>query len=160
NSSIFALVITIDKYKSSEINDLRGCVHDGDDFVEFLTGTLQVPDSRVVRLTDADATRVTILDTFNKDLINNPHIHANDPIVIFYAGHGDRIPAPDNWAAENNMIETICPHDERTKNEKGKIVSGIPDRTFDGLMRRLASKKGNNIIAVFDCCHSGGVMRG
>ncbi|KAH9923562.1 caspase domain-containing protein [Fomitopsis serialis] len=160
NNRIFALVIAIDEYKSGEIINLHGCIHDGDDFTKFLTETLHVPESRIVRLINVEATRARILDKFDKDLINNPLIHRGDPIVIFYAGHGDRRSAPLTWAAENNMIETICPHDERMPDEKGEIVNGIPDRTFDGLMRHLANEKGDNIIAVFDCCHSGGVMRG
>jgi len=154
---MFALVIAIDEYKNGKINNLQGCVYDG---VDFLTKMLHVPDSRLVKLTNADATRANILETFDKHLINNPHIDRGDPIVILYAGHGNRMKAPLNWAAENDMIETICPHDEQTHDEKEKMVHGIPDRTFDGLMRRLAYEKGDNILAIFDCCHSGGVMRG
>ncbi|KAH9828954.1 uncharacterized protein C8Q71DRAFT_863632 [Rhodofomes roseus] len=41
----------------------------------------------------------------------------------------------------------------------GKPVFGIPDRTIEGLMRRLAYEKGDNIAVIFDSCHSGGMDR-
>ncbi|KAH9923558.1 caspase domain-containing protein [Fomitopsis serialis] len=158
-SRLFALVIAIDQYQDVRINDLHGCTHDGTDFVRFLRDTLRVPPSRIVQLIDAEATRANILDAFRDQLINNRDIKHGDAMVIFYAGHGDRRAAPPAWAAEDNMVETICPHDEGIPDEQGQTIIGIPDRTFDGLMRCLAHEKGDNILAIFDCCHSGGVMR-
>ncbi|KAH9931363.1 uncharacterized protein B0H18DRAFT_1142189 [Fomitopsis serialis] len=57
------------------------------------------------------------------------------------------------------MVELICPHDEGMPDEGGRPTIGIPDRTFGGLMRRLAHEKGDNVVAIFDCCHSGGMHR-
>jgi hypothetical protein len=45
-----------------------------------------------------------------------------------------------------NTIDTICPHDERTLDTNGNHISGIPDRTINGLLRRLAFTKGDNIV--------------
>jgi hypothetical protein len=66
--------------------------------------------------------------------------------VIFYAGHGNRVAAPKGWIADNDRVETICPHDERTIGPDGKEIFAIPDRTIGGLLRRLASIKGDNIV--------------
>ncbi|KAH9923480.1 uncharacterized protein B0H18DRAFT_878614, partial [Fomitopsis serialis] len=145
----FALVITIDKYKDPKIAPLEGCVNDGDDFVDFLTETLQVPSKQIARLSNEKATRSEIFRRFEEHLISNPDISRGDALVFFYASHGDRERAPDGWtASQGDTIETICPYDVHTTNRNGG-VNGIPGRTFDGLMRRLAHEKGDNIVSSF-----------
>jgi len=46
---------------------------------------------------------------------------------------------------------SICPHDERTTCRNGKEIFSIPDRTLGGLLRRVSSIKGNNIVRML--CH-------
>ncbi|KZT70653.1 hypothetical protein DAEQUDRAFT_764523 [Daedalea quercina L-15889] len=157
---LFALIITIDHYKNEDIPDLSGCSHDGRDFESFLLDTLHVPSSRIYRLTDEHATRSAILDAFKNHFIQNDDIRKGDAMVFFYAGHGSRVAADPGWFADANMVETIVPHDEGPADDQGNIIYGIPDRTFDGLMRKLAFEKGDNITAIFDSCHSGGMSRG
>ncbi|KAH9923545.1 caspase domain-containing protein [Fomitopsis serialis] len=157
---LFALIVTIDSYKNENIPDLSGCVNDGKDFQYFLTDALRVPPSRILSLSNQDATRSAILNAFMDHLIQNDNIRKGDAIVFFYAGHGSRVEAPTNWLADGNMIETIVPHDEGPSDVEGEVIYGIPDRTFDGLMRQLAHEKGDNITAIFDSCHSGGMSRG
>ena len=67
-------------------------------------------------------------------------------MVFFYAGHGSRVVADPGWLADGNMVETIVPHDEGSDDSEGNVIYGIPDRTFDGLMRELAFRKGDNIV--------------
>ena len=101
-------------------------------------------------------------------LIGHPDIERGDPIVIFYAGHGSQGEAPASWAAENNQFETICPYDVDVSTlsslepphedtaPRGRlaalsgtgVIYGIPDRTFNGLMRRLAFVKGDNLVSI------------
>ncbi|TFY58544.1 hypothetical protein EVJ58_g6350 [Rhodofomes roseus] len=195
--SIFALIVAIDKYLNPVIPDLSGCVNDGVDFRTFLEETLRVPSTNILSLLNESATRKNILTAFEGHLINNEAIHEKDVIFFFYAGHGDRVDAPAGWRCEGQMVETICPFDQKafnttttqpdggtTHHARGtpgddsdgggtrhvrlenvrldgsdEMAFGIPDRTFKGLMRRLAYKKGDNIVAIFDCCHSGGVTR-
>ncbi|KAI0946425.1 hypothetical protein AcW1_009891 [Taiwanofungus camphoratus] len=154
---VFALIIAIDKYKNPD-DDLSGCENDGRKIESFLLDVLLVPPSHIVFLTNEGATRAAILSAFKSHLIDNEKIQKGDAIVFFYAGHGSRVQAPPQWLAENNMVETICPHDDGEDIE-GDLTPGIPDRTFDGLMRHLAHNKGDNIIAIFDSCHSGGMSR-
>ncbi|KAH9931372.1 uncharacterized protein B0H18DRAFT_848025, partial [Fomitopsis serialis] len=159
---IWAFVVAIDVYQHSQIKNLGGCVSDGDDFCDYLTNTLRVPGNQTVRLTNERATRTHIIDTFFSHLIHNPNIERGDAIIIYYAGHGDRRSAPSSWNTTDgrlNMVELICAHDEGMPDEGGQPIIGIPDRTFGGLMRRLAHEKGDNIVAIFDCCHSGGMHR-
>ena len=90
-------------------------------------------------------------------LVQNAQIKKGDLIIIFYAGHGDSVVAP-GWTDDNRRVETICPYDvtvfegDRSKHSvvdnsnTDDITYGIPDRTFNALMRQLASEKGDNIV--------------
>ncbi|KAF8545916.1 hypothetical protein OG21DRAFT_1384121, partial [Imleria badia] len=156
---IFALVVAIDKYKSQMFSDLTGCKNDGERFIHFLTGVLGVPSSQIVFLSDEEATERRISEQFEKFLIKNADIQRDDAIVFFFAGHGSRPDAPEGWLTENNKIETLCSHDVQTIGEDGEEIWGISDRAIDAWMRKLAFEKGDNIVAVFDCCHSGGLSR-
>ncbi|KAF8433706.1 caspase domain-containing protein [Boletus edulis BED1] len=157
---IFALVVAIDKYKSNDYTDLTGCKNDGERFIHFLKGVLGVPSSQIVFLADEQATQKEILDQFDRFLINNADINRDDAIVFFFAGHGSRINTPTGWATESNKIEILCTHDIWTVGDEGREVWGIFDYTIDEYLRRLAFEKGDNIVVLFDCCHSGGLARG
>lgn len=145
---LFALVIAIDNYVNEDIPDLSGCTNDAKDFTTFLTDNLCVPAQRICRLSNEGATREAILGNFRTHFINNADIQKGDAIVFFYAGHGSRVEADPAWFADGNMVETIVPHDEGSKDSDGNVIYGIPDRTFDGLMRELAFKKGDNIASL------------
>ncbi|KZT70667.1 hypothetical protein DAEQUDRAFT_764535 [Daedalea quercina L-15889] len=160
NACIFALVIGIDNYKNRTIPPLKGCALDAEAFVNFLGDTLHVPSDNIVILFNEEATRAAIIAAFRKHFLDNEGINAGDAMVLFYAGHGDRAVAPRGWVTSNGMIEMICPYDAETTDEhSGKPIYGIPDRTLNSLMRHLAYKKGDNIVAIFDSCHSGGAFR-
>ena len=108
--------------------------------------SLKVPEANVCTLTDENATREAILSSFQNHLIENPLIEKGDPIIFFFAGHGSRVKAPEEWETSDGKIETICPYDEGTQ-EKDKItVTGIDSMKINGLFRTLAGEKGNNIV--------------
>lgn len=134
------------QYASPTIPYLRGSVNDAKSFKNFLTDRLHVPGAQIELLLNKDATRSAILTTFQKHLTENPEIDEGDALIFFYAGHGSHIPVPGDWSATDGMIETVCPYDERTKDEKGEDIHGIPDRSFNAMFRELAAKKGDNIV--------------
>ncbi|KAF8187326.1 hypothetical protein K438DRAFT_1464260, partial [Mycena galopus ATCC 62051] len=140
--------------------NLRGCVNDALTVRSFLTNRFHIPEPQVAFIANADATRETIVQKFQKHLIYNPSVEKDDTIIVYYAGHGSRTVAPDSWPSTDGKIETMVPHDERAKNAQGEIIHGIPDRTINVLLSHLATTKGNNIIVILDCCHSGGVTQG
>ncbi|KAH9931361.1 caspase domain-containing protein [Fomitopsis serialis] len=162
HNRIWAVLVAVNTYAHREAKPLRGAVNDSDDFYDLLTITLKVHSSHIVRLSNEEATRTRILDVLFSHLINNSAIERGDTIVFYYAGHGDRRIAPAGWNAVGypTTVELICPHDEGMPDQAGRPIVGIPSRTFGGLMRRLAHEKGDNIMTVFDCCHSGGMHRG
>ena len=128
--------------------------------VDFLESYLSVPSSHIRVLKGSEATRQNILNAFQQHLTANPEIKDGDPMVFFFAGHGQHTPAPKGWTTDDGMVESICPWDQTLVDEKGRNpVYGIPDRTVWALFHELAHLKGNNITAILDCCHSGSISR-
>ncbi|KAJ7138008.1 caspase domain-containing protein [Mycena epipterygia] len=156
---VFAFIIGINQYQSNRIRNLEGCENDAQTVKTFLIDRFHIPESHIVLLLNTDATRNAILENFQTHLIDNPCIQPDDLIIIYYAGHGSRAQAPHSWPSTDGMIETVVPYDERTKGPDGQDIHGIPDRTINMLLSRLATAKGNNVVAIFDCCHSGGITR-
>ena len=117
---------------------------------EFLFKKLHVPQSHVLVLINGEATREAILAGFNNHLIGNPSItpKGGDAMIIYYAGHGSETPAPKGWPSQGGKIVNICPCDEGTTRVDGTEVYGIPDRTIVALLRKLAAKKGDNIVCL------------
>ncbi|KAJ7111504.1 hypothetical protein C8R44DRAFT_534988, partial [Mycena epipterygia] len=162
---VFALIIGIDKVRAEssyhQFATLRGAVNDATAFYKFLLNSreqcgLGVPKSNILFLEDKDATRDKILAAFESHLLKNPRIpdRGDASMILFFAGHGTRVYAPKNLMSQDEMVEGICPFDERT-SPGGKYVHTIPDHVLVHLLRELCEKKGQNITVIFDSCHSG-----
>jgi hypothetical protein len=150
-SRLFGLIIGIDKYQSDEIRDLQGCKADAQSMVDLLSRKFHIWSSHFLCLANKRATRSAIIAGFQHHLLENNNIERGDAILIFYAGHGSQVTALPQWFADEGKVETICPHDERTYDGNGKEIFGIPDRTIGGLLRKLCSFKGDNIVRM--TCH-------
>jgi hypothetical protein len=155
-SALWAFLIGIDKYESTSLvqKSLRGCVNDVEAMRIFLLNQLNVPSNHICLLTNQQATRATILQTFQTFLIHNPAIAYGDQILFHYSGHGSRRPDPTGKEPDG-YNETIVPYDGRTLG-----VYDIPDTTLAALLERLAASKGKHITVILDCCHSGSGTRG
>ncbi|CAE6493588.1 unnamed protein product [Rhizoctonia solani] len=124
--------------------------------VAFLTSDLKVPKHHIVELYNQSASRKAIIDAFIT-LQNNIDIHKDDPILIFFAGHGGLINAPPEWVQKHgtSKIQVIFPYDYGFPiANTGDVVNCIPDTTISRLLNQLAEAKGNNITVVSDSCHS------
>ncbi|KAJ7106011.1 caspase domain-containing protein [Mycena epipterygia] len=153
--STFALIIGINEYAAPEIPSLAGCTYDAKRFKNFLTADCGVPDAQIQFLTNKQATRQHIIDTFQTHFINNKEIPDIGALMIFFfAGHGGSYQNPES----DEKIETICPYDERTWNGDQEVY-GIPDYVLGWLLEDLSQKKGSNITVISDSCHSGGLSR-
>ncbi len=174
---LFALVIGIDKYFSDRIRDLSGAVADADAISIFLQETLGVPQGQIKNLRNEEATRLSI-EAAIKELGNNPAIKKDDPILIFYAGHGAEAKAPSGWPSANGKIQMLIPHDFTTSgSDDSERGQGVLDMKLSHLLTNLAAKKSDNIVrfrlilsrivsdrvyrqtVIFDCCHSGSGTR-
>ncbi|GLB37671.1 putative caspase domain containing protein [Lyophyllum shimeji] len=155
---LFALIIGIDHYKSGAIWDLNSCVEDAKRIRRFLIDDLNVPRDQICLLLNRQATKEAIEDNFMTHLVNNTAISHGDAIVIYFAGHGSVIPAPNGWfqgdaSSVTGSVEVLCPYDHDTKQLGGR-VAGISDRSMHALILELKQAKGDNITLITDCCFS------
>ncbi|KDN46595.1 hypothetical protein RSAG8_04248, partial [Rhizoctonia solani AG-8 WAC10335] len=95
-SNLHALIIGINDYPN--LSNLKGAVADADEIANFLTSEseLKVPPDQIINLRNESATRQNIIDSI-KGLQNNPLINREDPILIYYAGHGGTRKATEMW---------------------------------------------------------------
>ncbi len=145
---LFALVIGIDKYmhRSYGLRELHGAVADADAVYSFLSETLRVPENRIKNLRNEEATRATI-EMEIKDLGGNPAIKEDDPILIYYAGHGAEANAPSGWPSANGKIQMLVPHDfNPSGSDDSKRGQGVLDERLTHLLQDIAAKKSDNIV--------------
>ncbi|KIK61890.1 hypothetical protein GYMLUDRAFT_260464 [Collybiopsis luxurians FD-317 M1] len=157
-SSVWALVIGVNEYK--ELVHLTGAVADADDFVDFLTVQMDVPNDHIKNLREKEATRQAITTSIAA-LAQDDRIENGDAIIIYYAGHGAEARPPPKWDAggHNARIQMLCAYDfVRAKNDT-EDGQGILDITLAALLSRIAKAKGDNITVIFDSCHSGSGTR-
>ncbi|KAG8853732.1 hypothetical protein FRB91_004404 [Serendipita sp. 411] len=145
-SSLFALIIGIDEYKSPDLNRLGGAVADAKAIKDYLETSLGVPTSQIKTLYNAEATRNAIVENL-RALKMNSSIQVGDPILIFYAGHGGTGATPPGWEAGGPEIQLLLSHDALCE-ENGCKIYGLPDRTMNVLLFQLAEEKGDNIVRV------------
>jgi hypothetical protein len=150
---IYALTIGIDKYKNTTATflPLSGAVADADDISELCATTFRVPRDRIKNLRDADATRSNIIKAI-RELGDNPLIKSNDPILIFYAGHGSHTAPPEGWPAKGD-VQMILPYNFVSTSTKDSPVDdqGILDLQLARLLNDVAKKKSNNIVSLTSC---------
>jgi hypothetical protein len=125
-------------------------VPDAEAFDSYLKDSFVHWRPTIIYLCDGAATRQGIIAAI-RSLINNADIQKNDPILIYYAGHGARIDRPsgpnwDRWVSLDSKVEQLCPSDIGT-GPKGELICGIPDRTIAVLLNALSKKHGDNIVS-------------
>ncbi|PVF95453.1 hypothetical protein CPB86DRAFT_590535 [Serendipita vermifera] len=148
--AVFALLIGIDKYLDPQYR-LQGAVGDAMAMENYLRTSF--PSAHIRFLHDEAATRESIVREID-NLIQNPLIKPQDPILIFYAGHGGETTPPAGWTSHNGKVQMLMPQDY---NEDATVIT---DLAFVTLLEELASKKGDNIVVILDCCYSGSMTRG
>ncbi|KAG8708057.1 hypothetical protein FRC08_000135 [Ceratobasidium sp. 394] len=150
---LYALIIGINEYTDDKVPNLKGAVHDAQSFRDYLIQDLFVPQTQIKTLFGTQATRANIINEF-RALATNTQINKQDPIVVFYAGHGAQLEKPAGWEAGGTSIQALVPQDVKRKDASGAIVHPIPDRTIATLLNEIGDAKGDNITVIFDCCHS------
>ncbi|KAF5330089.1 hypothetical protein D9758_018821 [Tetrapyrgos nigripes] len=153
-----ALIIGIDKYEDRSIRNLNAAVLDAENVKNFLTDTLRVPHINIKTLYDTQATTVHILNAIKG--LTNLSITKDDPILIYYAGHGARVPAPAGRITGDslNEISLLCSHDFKRYGSDTEDGQGIFSFILAKYLDSLADKW-ENITVIFDCCHSGSATR-
>ncbi|KAG7442728.1 uncharacterized protein BT62DRAFT_1079102 [Guyanagaster necrorhizus] len=152
--SLFALIIGIDEYKDPGVPNLSGAVADANHVEKFLVDVVRVKPENIKHLRNEEATRHVIIEEIFR-MESDARIKKNDPILIFFAGHG----AFGKVESSSEKISMLVPYDFKpvcTKEEEGQ---GVLDITLERLLANLADMKGDNITVTFDCCHSGSGTR-
>ncbi|CAE6528256.1 unnamed protein product, partial [Rhizoctonia solani] len=156
-SNLHALVIGINQYLHHI--QLQGAVNDATLFKSYLLNDLLVPEAQITTLFDTQATRAEIIRAF-QNLATDPNIKRNDPVVIYYAGHGAEVRAPPNRrAAHGPLVQSLVPQDAGSTDLSAPGVPPIPDFTIASLLNQIATAKGDNITVIFDSCHSASITR-
>ncbi len=148
-----ALLVGINEYVGEDYTPLRGCVTDAKLQRELLIHRFGFNKDDIVTLTDAQATRKGILETFDEHLVKQAK--PGDVVVFHYSGHGSRVLDPKP-IGKDDFNSTLVPIDEPTRIQEG-VVDDIMGRTLFLLMSAL---KTDNVTMVLDSCYSGGGTRG
>ncbi|KAL0566991.1 hypothetical protein V5O48_015003 [Marasmius crinis-equi] len=151
-SSLFAVIVGINDYKDEAITNLQGAVKDAEDFELLLKEVYGVPETRIEKLINEEATREKVLDAL-EGLVNHPAIGTNDPIVIYYAGHGSEVDM------SGGKMQMLLPQDFAQAGSPILQGQGITDRRLRHLLTAIAKSKSDNITVIFDCCNSGSGTR-
>jgi len=142
-----ALLIGINDYPNPA-NRLEGCVND----VFLISSVLQEcafePEEIRVVLDDR-ATTDGIMDRLHWLLDD---VHDGDERILFYSGHGAQIPEYGPAQEPDHFDECLVPYDF-----DWTAAHAIRDKQFCELYSQLPYA--SRFVAVFDCCHSGGITR-
>ena len=148
----WALLIGIDRYpKFAPRGQLTGCVNDVEVMRQVLTGSFHFPESQVALLTDEQATREGILGAM-KDLAQRTG--PEDVVVVHYSGHGSQMTDVEGDEPDG-LDETIVPHDSGRAPHENRDIKD--DEIY--LWLKDLTAKTSNVTLIFDCCHSGTIVR-
>jgi hypothetical protein len=135
--TLFALLIGIDKYVNPQYQ-LMGAVEDAREMENYLKTTF--PSSYIRTLHNEDATRSSIIREM-VHLINNKDIKHQDPILVYYAGHGGETSPPAGWDTQGRKVQVFVPCDY---NDDGTVIT---DLAFAALLEEIAYFKGDNVVS-------------
>jgi hypothetical protein len=147
--NLFALLIAIDKYNQSEINNLQGCVNDlvG---MELSLGSYcnKSSDLKLHKrvLKNKEATRQAVIDGFK--LFDSAR--DGDVCLFYFSGHGSQIDAPKEfWNETDRMLEALVCH--KDKDNDNLLI----DKELSWLISRAQQNKAIHFLVITDSCHSG-----
>jgi hypothetical protein len=142
-----ALLVGINQYSDPQ-NRLDGCVNDA----FLISAALQESgfEPEEIRLVcDDRATAAGILDRLHWLLDDTA---PGDQRMFFYSGHGAQMPSYGPGAEVDRLKECLCPYDFDWSEARA-----ITDAQFLELYSQLPYD--SHFVAIFDCCHSGGMVR-
>ena len=152
-----ALLVGINDYKylpakvsgKGTFSDLRGSLNDVSMMKEVLISKYGFSSHEIRVLTEKDASRKKIEETFNTWLVSGSK--AGDLVLFFFSGHGSHV--PDSSGDELDFWdEVLCPYDATIFGGKNIII----DDELGSWLRRL---KGRDVVVIIDSCHSGTMTR-
>lgn len=165
---LYALLVGINQYPHLPAeNQLEGCLNDVELMRSLLKENFMKAKFRNIHLLDPildhNATRDNIIKAFRGHL---GKAKKGDFALFYFSGHGIRektsIKVFQEEEIDDNIGGIICT-DFRARGKKDPDDTVLCDKEFRYLIREVAEdKNGNskaNVIALFDCCHSGSNTR-
>ena len=157
---VYALIVGIDKYpgdvllqSSVRFPALRGCVPDAKAMKTYLETSSSV-GMETLLLTNEAATKTAIVEAFQSHL---GQAKAGDVALFYFSGHGTQEWADKTvWTTETDgRLECLaCYYDGQTADN-----FLLADKELRYLIGQLAANESTadrpQIVAIFDCCHSG-----
>ena len=144
-----ALLVGINEYQY--LNSLVGSTQDVENMAQFIQSEWGYKPWQIITLTDAEATKTSILTVFDEWLIEGTEF--GDKVLFYYSGHGYYI-EDDNYDETDGYDEALCPVDAY---QSGRIkVNLIRDDEID---RRLKKLKGRQVMIIVDACYSGTITK-
>ncbi len=163
--TVYALLVGINEYAT--VRNLNGCAQDVQRMEEFLRARVIPaqaegdppvnPDDhlQITTLLDEQATRETIIDTFERHL---GQAGDNDVAFFYYSGHGSEEQAPPEfWHLEpTRKNQTLVCHDSRSNDSAWDLA----DKELGYLISQVAQGKDKlHTLVILDSCHSGSGTR-
>ncbi len=148
----WALLIGIDHYPNfAPRGQLSGCVNDIQVMRQVLETSFNFPESHVVSLTNEQATREGMLAAM-KELV--ARIGKDDIVVFHYSGHGSQMTDLEGDETDG-LDETIVPYDSGRAPHPNRDIKD--DEIY--LWLKDLTAKTSAATLIFDCCHSGTIVR-
>jgi Caspase domain len=151
----WALLIGINHYPMfAPRGQLTGCVNDVDAMRQALVESFKFPEDHIAVLTDDQATREGILTAMNELVVR---VGKDDIVVFHYSGHGSQMTdvEGDEPDGPDGLDETIVPHDSGRAPYENR---DIKDEEIYLWLKDLTEKT-SAVTLIFDCCHSGTIVR-
>ncbi|MCB0163832.1 MAG: caspase family protein [Anaerolineae bacterium] len=151
--TVYALLVGINKYTA--VNNLNGCVQDVNRVRQFLAGRVGADQLKLEVLTDEQATRQNMLDTFVGHL---GQAQNGDTALFYYSGHGaQEMSPPEFWHLESDRRnETLVCHDSRSHDQAWDLA----DKELGYLISQVTQGKPDlHTVIILDSCHSGSGTR-
>ena len=158
----YAVLVGVGTYANLEERlQLQGPPNDVALVREYLTSVAGFKDDNVVMLTDNEVRvpeRAAILAELDR---LRDRVTGGDFILLYFAGHGSRQPAGHDSEEElDGYDEIFLPADVGTWDRRiGAVENAIVDDEIAEVIDAYR-KRGADVWAIFDSCHSGTMMRG
>jgi hypothetical protein len=148
----WALLIGINRYPNfAPRGQLTGCVHDVEVMRQVLVNSFNFPENHVAVITDEQASREGILGAM-RDLVQR--VGPDDVVVFHYSGHGSQMTDLEGDEPDG-LDETIVPSDSGRDPHENR---DIKDDEIYLWLKELTAKT-SAVTLIFDCCHSGTIVR-
>lgn len=163
----YALIVAISEYKDPQWSKLSS----GNDvmLIQEMLGKQQFPSNQIYLLQESQATVNGLITAFD-NLTNK--LQKGDIVYFHFSGHGQLIQDAEykhisglslKKDEEDGYDESLVLYDGPLKWTNGYLYDGhFPDDLIKNYFNNIRKKIGDKgqMVAIFDCCHSGTATRG